>query len=228
MYVPQDFYVRFVKPNGIESIESSTFSGCNSLSEITIPSSITKIGGQAFYNCSKLQKIIIPSSVVSIGSEAFSGCCIYDIYCFSSTPPEIKSTPFTYWHSNFHVRKGCGDIYRNTEPWNRFNIIEDAITPCTAPIIILEHGSVKCYSETEGAECHVSYSWAKTNDNNKVVFSPQLVVSAYATAEGYEDSETTTKVFQIGSNNIDNCDVNGDGAVTMDDANIVVNKYLGK
>ena len=33
-------------------IENSVFSGCSSLTQITIPSSVTSIGKSAFYECS--------------------------------------------------------------------------------------------------------------------------------------------------------------------------------
>ena len=55
-------------------INSSAFSGCSSLTSITIPDSVTSIGSSAFYNCSSLTNITIPDSVTSIGSSAFHNC----------------------------------------------------------------------------------------------------------------------------------------------------------
>ena len=56
------------------SIPSSAFSGCESLTSITIPDSVTSIGYRAFYNCSGLTSITIPDSVTSIGDGAFYNC----------------------------------------------------------------------------------------------------------------------------------------------------------
>ena len=56
------------------SIGSSAFSGCSSLTSITIPSSVTSIGDYAFNGCYNLASITIPSSVTSIGSWAFCDC----------------------------------------------------------------------------------------------------------------------------------------------------------
>ena len=50
------------------------FSGCSSLTSITIPDSVTSIDNYAFYHCSSLTSITIPDSVTSIEQNAFHGC----------------------------------------------------------------------------------------------------------------------------------------------------------
>ena len=61
-------------PNVVTAIGNYVFSGCRSLTSITIPSNVTSIGNSAFYNCSNLTNITIPSCVTSIGISAFSNC----------------------------------------------------------------------------------------------------------------------------------------------------------
>ena len=79
-----------------ESIPSAAFSGCRSLTSVTIPQTVThignyafrecaltsinlpdglrSIGGYAFLRCSVLSSLNLPKSVASIGESAFSGC----------------------------------------------------------------------------------------------------------------------------------------------------------
>ena len=61
-------------PNGVTSIGSSAFSGCTSLTSVTIGNSVTSIGDSAFSDCASLTSITIPNSVTTIGNNAFSGC----------------------------------------------------------------------------------------------------------------------------------------------------------
>ncbi len=61
-------------PNSVTSIGSWAFSGCTSLTSITLPNSVTSIGDGAFSGCTSLTSITLPNSVTSIGSWAFSGC----------------------------------------------------------------------------------------------------------------------------------------------------------
>lgn len=59
-------------PEGVKSIEDSTFFECGA-EEIELPSSITFIGTYSFY-CSKLKSIIIPEKLKEVGYGVFGGC----------------------------------------------------------------------------------------------------------------------------------------------------------
>ena len=50
------------------------FSGCSSLTSLTLPSSVTSIGGHAFEKCSGLTSLTIPSGVTTIDYYAFADC----------------------------------------------------------------------------------------------------------------------------------------------------------
>ena len=55
-------------------IGSSAFSGCTSLTSITIPDGVTSIGNWAFKDCTSLASVTIPSSVTETGYCSFIGC----------------------------------------------------------------------------------------------------------------------------------------------------------
>lgn len=56
------------------SIENSTFSNCDNITSITLPSGLKSIGNGSFSDCSKLTSLKIPSSVVVIYGPSFYGC----------------------------------------------------------------------------------------------------------------------------------------------------------
>ena len=61
-------------PDSVTTIGKYAFFDCSSLTSVTIPNSVTTIGYAAFYECSSLTSVTIPDSVTTIGNAAFSGC----------------------------------------------------------------------------------------------------------------------------------------------------------
>lgn len=61
-------------PSGVTSIGDNAFHDCYSLTKITLPSGITSIGNGAFCNCTSLTEITLPNGITSINNEVFSGC----------------------------------------------------------------------------------------------------------------------------------------------------------
>ncbi len=104
-------------PDSVTSIDYYAFEGCRSLTSITIPDSVTSIGGWAFEGCRGLTSVTIPDSVTSIGGWAFS-------YCSSLTSITIPDGVTSIGYSAFY---GCNDLktvyYKGTaEQWNKVSI----------------------------------------------------------------------------------------------------------
>lgn len=60
--------------NNVISIGGGAFSGCTSLSDISIPSTVTEIGGSAFRGCTSLTGITFGSGLTNLTVGMFSGC----------------------------------------------------------------------------------------------------------------------------------------------------------
>ena len=61
-------------PESVTLIEDYAFSGCSSLTSITINGAVTTIGEAAFENCTGLTSVVIGDGVKSIENGAFMGC----------------------------------------------------------------------------------------------------------------------------------------------------------
>lgn len=72
LYIDNQLVTEAKIPDEVTEIKNYAFSGCSSLTSVTIGNGVTSIGKQAFYNCN-LTSLTIPDRVTSIGERAFEG-----------------------------------------------------------------------------------------------------------------------------------------------------------
>ncbi len=79
---------------GTLGIAGSAFSGCYSLTSVTIPNSVTSIGDYAFYKCNRLTSVTIPNSIQTIERSTFEGCSGLSNITIPNSVSSIGSSAF--------------------------------------------------------------------------------------------------------------------------------------
>ena len=212
-------------PNSVTSIGGAAFCDCIGLTSITIPNSVTSIGFYAFSYCSGLTNVTIGSGVNSIYLEAFSNCeNLTDVYCLATTVPNTELDAFYESYPEYmtlHVPAEAINEYKATAPWSSFGTIVafdgEEIEPevpevpeikvCATPTISYSNGKLSVECETEGAEfvTDVTCGDIRRFYDSEINFSATYNITVYATATGYENSETVNATLcWIENGNIDN------------------------
>ncbi len=78
LYLNDSLVTNLEIPSEIERVKSYTFSGCQSITEVTIGENVTSIGGNAFSDCTLLENITLGENVTSIGDEVFDETAYYN------------------------------------------------------------------------------------------------------------------------------------------------------
>ena len=108
-------------PNSVESIGDNAFQKCTSLTSATIGNNVTSIGSSAFFGCSKLKKIEIPDSVTYIGSKAFDGTAFYNT---------VKNWKDGVLYCGNHLISAKSDVTKITVKASTVSIAAGALDNC--------------------------------------------------------------------------------------------------
>lgn len=220
-------------------IEYYTFSGCTNLTSITIPNSVRVIKDGAFSGCSSLSTVTIGEAIERIDQKAFANCKDLSVVtCLAEAVPSTALDAFENCYVNYTTLKvpaASAQAYKTTAPWSEFGKFETADGSeipvpmvCATPVVTYENGELHFSCETEGAtyHCNMQIPGQISIESTGVAKLPDsytILVTAYATAEGYEPSEKATITITTSV-----CDVNGDGEVNIGDVTTLVNKILQK
>jgi len=130
-------------------IDNYVFSGCTSLTSITIPESVTHIGESAFSGCTKLTKVT----------------------CLATTPPEAATNSFENYNGYLYIPCEGKDDYDVDACWGSFKHVE-----CIgAETVELPKDEVKVEPEKTEAVFSMptnesAYTYTLTIQNNGVTF----------------------------------------------------------
>ncbi len=206
-------------PNGIIELNSSNFSGCKDLQTVSFPEGLKDISGYSFSKCTSLKTVSIPESVTilkgftdctgltsvtipkNVTDVYFYGCSsLLKVYSYIEEPNDISTYAFSdnsYYSGTLYVPKGTVDKYKSKEGWKKFNFIEEMSgsddKQCATPVLSYSNKELNYTCETNGATIHETI---KCSDAATTTFSGShklnavYEISAYATADGYSQSET--------------------------------------
>ncbi len=98
-------------PSGVLSIGYWAFSMCTHLTDVILPEGLTSIGAEAFFNCWSLASVSIPDSVKSIEGGAFSGCASLTDVTVPGSVTKIGPNPFANCTKLKEIKAGAGSEY---------------------------------------------------------------------------------------------------------------------
>ena len=139
LYLNGSLVTDLVIPDGVTSIGSYTFYGCDSLESVTIPDSVTSIGEEAFSDCDNLEitintddkylysedgttillcdssvtSVTIPENVASINSGAFACCRNVETIETGDTLMSLSGLPITSALKFITIGNGVTSINEN-------------------------------------------------------------------------------------------------------------------
>lgn len=180
--------VKTVEITGGTEIVSRSFSGCDTLTSVTIPTSVTSIANSAFKNCSQLASIEIPTSVTAIGNSAFENCSSLTSITVPKGVKTIGTSAFA----------GCSGLISATVPTSVTSIGKSAFAGCNKlESITLPFAGA---SKTETTNTHFGYIFGANSYTDNATAVPTSLKTVDISAV-----YSRTNTYSIGSHAFDGC-----------------------
>ncbi len=194
--------IGIVIPSSVTSLKSGCFSSCSNMTCITIPSSVTELGTSCFENCTKLEQATFKGKIPDVKEYAGDMCILDNNFsledCSLLTTCIIK-VPQAYlqdYKANFGSKYPY--IYASKDDDGQGE--DKPVTACATPTIIYSDGELQFASATDGAQYHYTITDADItkdalSEDGKVQLAAAYNITAYATADGYKQSDKATAVL---------------------------------
>ena len=187
-------------PNSVKRIEGFAFRGCDSLTSVTIPNSVTVIGEYTFSDCVSLTSVTIPNSVTVIGEYTFSDCVSLTSVTIPNSVTRIDDSAFSC----------CNSLTSVTIPNSVTEIGDHAFSECTSLTNVTIPNSVTVIRDYAFALClsltgvtipnivtEIGYGafWNCTNLTSVTIPKSVMVIGEGA----FDDCESLTDVYYGGT-----------------------------
>ena len=231
--------------NHITEIGKSAFEGCSALNTVYLSETLETIDDGAFSECEAIKELTLPASLNSIGNMAFYQVFgDEDILTVNGELPTAQGNTFDEEEKEITALLKTSATELPT-PWSNFvnhEPLEEggtSVPQCAKPTINYQGGKLKFTFEPSTFESggenegkikdgvtiisKITINDTGENSENEVELSKNYIVTAYAKKNGCRRSETVTKTFQFM-----NGDVDLNGEINIVDAQLIVNKIVGK
>ena len=190
-------------PDSLITIDKSAFKDCTGLNgSLVIPDAVTAIGGHAFDYCFRIKDLTIGHSVTGIGEYAFSRCSGLNNISIPASVTTIGERAFEGCLQLDSVTIGSGVTYIGGFMLNECNQLKAVTSLATMPPTVADGFFVDMILDYENVTLHVR----------------PASLAAYRSAFHWNQfGHIIGDVSQF-----DPGDVNGDGEITIADANSVV------
>lgn len=223
-------------PNSITKIGSYAFYECIGLTSIDIPKSVTSLGTYVFNSCSNITTLTLSGAEIRTGMFS-SMKNLKKITVLSERPPVCTSIfNNVYSTATLYVPSVTYNAYISVSPWNNFlnisKIDDEKVNLCAEPQITFSDKTLSFSCATPQSQIHYSYYLgnmgtaepggdltALTNKSNSII------VMAYATAKGYDQSAAVIKSFPFEATVND---INGDNKITITDVTTLIDVIVNK
>ena len=96
-------------PSTLKTIGMFAFGNCRGLIKFTVPEGVERIENGAFFSCPYLQEIHLPSTLTFVGRGAFSYCEDINLVTFDGKKdPSFEGNPFNDSAENFKITVASG------------------------------------------------------------------------------------------------------------------------